>query len=211
MYALTYLSERGGGGGVGVKNPGIKVVVQYYRVKHRGRRSTIEVTRSDGLYIERRPRCPDFWHRSPLIHIFPFNTRPSWTFTCRYSFDYGMVHFIMMSTEHDFSPESQQYLWLEKDLQSVDRSKTPWVIIGGHRAMYCSALLPGKVHNQTPLIVLIKASMNKLFLEWNASYFDCQVLPCIATHCCQLTSHQTALIVAIGHQHSVWWYFLWTF
>ena len=49
----------------------------------------------------------------------------------------------MMSTEHDFSPQSPQYAWLEKDLQNVDRSKSPWVIIGGHRAMYCSALLPG--------------------------------------------------------------------
>lgn len=55
-----------------------------------------------------------------------------------------MVHFIMMSTEHDFSPESPQYTWLEKDLKSVDRTKTPWIIIGGHRAMYCSALMPGK-------------------------------------------------------------------
>ena len=44
----------------------------------------------------------------------------------------------MMSTEHDFSPDSRQYKWLETDLKKIDRKKTPWVIIGGHRAMYCS-------------------------------------------------------------------------
>ena len=55
-----------------------------------------------------------------------------------YSFDYGMVHMIMMSTEHDYSHGSPQYQWLENDLHNVNRSVTPWVFIGGHRAMYCS-------------------------------------------------------------------------
>lgn len=57
-----------------------------------------------------------------------------------YSFDYGLVHYIMMSTEHDFTPGSRQYTWLENDLKSVDREKTPWLIFSGHRAMYCSSL-----------------------------------------------------------------------
>ena len=34
---------------------------------------------------------------------------------------------------------SRQYAWLEKDLQNVDRVKTPWVILAGHRPMYTSA------------------------------------------------------------------------
>ena len=29
------------------------------------------------------------------------------------------------------------YAWLERDLSSVDRNKTPWVIVHGHRPMYC--------------------------------------------------------------------------
>ena len=56
----------------------------------------------------------------------------------RYSYDFGLVHFIMMSTEHNFEPGSRQYEWLENDLKKVDRKKTPWVLIGGHRAMYAS-------------------------------------------------------------------------
>lgn len=55
-----------------------------------------------------------------------------------------MVHFIMISTEHDLSPGTRQYKWLEQDLKSIDRSKTPWVIIGGHRPMYTSEIDPGK-------------------------------------------------------------------
>ncbi|XP_065072044.1 uncharacterized protein LOC135696546 isoform X2 [Rhopilema esculentum] len=55
-----------------------------------------------------------------------------------YSYDFGLVHFIMMSTEHNFEPGSRQYEWLENDLKKVDRKKTPWVLIGGHRAMYAS-------------------------------------------------------------------------
>lgn len=55
-----------------------------------------------------------------------------------YSYDYGMVHMVMLSTEHDYRPGTPQYEWLENDLKNVDRSKTPFVMIGGHRPMYSS-------------------------------------------------------------------------
>ena len=44
----------------------------------------------------------------------------------------------MMSTEHDYREGSRQYKWLENDLKNVDRKKTPWVVLGGHRPMYTS-------------------------------------------------------------------------
>lgn len=71
-----------------------------------------------------------------------------------YSFEYGMVHVIMIDTETDFpnAPDvpfgsagldggpfgysGQQLDFLTADLQSVDRSVTPWVIVGGHRPWY---------------------------------------------------------------------------
>ena len=55
-----------------------------------------------------------------------------------YSFDYGSVHFAIVSTEHNISAGSLQYKWLEKDLASVDRAKTPWLLVQGHRPMYNS-------------------------------------------------------------------------
>ncbi|GAW11002.1 hypothetical protein ANO14919_003410 [Xylariales sp. No.14919] len=72
-----------------------------------------------------------------------------------YSFEYGMLHFVMLNTETDFasapdapggsaglnsgpfgSTTDQQLAFLEADLASVDRSVTPWLIVGGHRPWY---------------------------------------------------------------------------
>ena len=69
-----------------------------------------------------------------------------------YSFDHGMVHYVQLDTETDLGhglvspdqpggPEGEdsgpfsqrmnaQTDWLAKDLASVDRSKTPWIIVG---------------------------------------------------------------------------------
>eukprot|EP00035_Acanthoeca_spectabilis_P036634 m.40761 g.40761 ORF g.40761 m.40761 type:complete len:281 (-) comp8126_c0_seq2:25-867(-) len=55
-----------------------------------------------------------------------------------HSFDVGGVHFAAFSTEHDFSPTSAQVQWLAQDLGRVDRSVTPWVVVFGHKALYCS-------------------------------------------------------------------------
>jgi len=55
-----------------------------------------------------------------------------------YSFDYGNVHIIQFSSEHDYTAGSDQRAWLEADLQAVDRTKTPFVIITAHRPMYNS-------------------------------------------------------------------------
>lgn len=78
-----------------------------------------------------------------------------------YSFDHGMVHYVQLSTETDLgngivAPDepggdskensgpfgkypNEQVDWLKKDLTSVNRQKTPWVIVAGHRPWYVSA------------------------------------------------------------------------
>uniref|UniRef100_A0A8I7BJ37 Purple acid phosphatase n=1 Tax=Hordeum vulgare subsp. vulgare TaxID=112509 RepID=A0A8I7BJ37_HORVV len=48
-----------------------------------------------------------------------------------YSIEQGSVHFIVMSIKHPWSEKSEQYNWMERDLSSVDRSRTPWVILIG--------------------------------------------------------------------------------
>ncbi|XP_077983489.1 acid phosphatase type 7-like [Glandiceps talaboti] len=60
-----------------------------------------------------------------------------------YSFDYMGVHFVAISTEHDFSQGSAQYNWLENDLKKADsnRNEVPWVFVHGHRPLYCSDLV----------------------------------------------------------------------
>jgi len=53
-----------------------------------------------------------------------------------YSFETGPVHFLTMSTEHSFDAKSEQFKFIAKDLASVDRQKTPWLVLAGHRPMY---------------------------------------------------------------------------
>lgn len=56
-----------------------------------------------------------------------------------YSFDFGVVHFVYLSTETNFLKGSKQYEFLKKDLESVNRVKTPFVVVQGHRPMYTTS------------------------------------------------------------------------
>ncbi|PWN47784.1 metallophosphoesterase [Violaceomyces palustris] len=78
-----------------------------------------------------------------------------------YSFDYGMTHYVIFDTETDLGlglvgPDelgggandnegpfgatmNAQRDWLIKDLRSVNRKLTPWVVAAGHRPWYISA------------------------------------------------------------------------
>jgi hypothetical protein len=56
-----------------------------------------------------------------------------------YSFDLGPVHFIILDSESfQYFHMSPQYKWLENDLRSVNRTKTPWIISSWHGPWYCS-------------------------------------------------------------------------
>ena len=70
----------------------------------------------------------------------PATTNQPW-----WSYDVGLIHMVGMSSEHDYSVGSDQYNWLLNDLKSVDRTVTPWVIFGSHRAMYLNSDYGGSV------------------------------------------------------------------
>ena len=64
-----------------------------------------------------------------------------------YSWDAGLVHYVAMSTEIVFGisgdgPDLQgaQYEWIAKDLKRANqnRDNVPWVVVHGHRSVYCS-------------------------------------------------------------------------
>ncbi|PPD98063.1 hypothetical protein GOBAR_DD04930 [Gossypium barbadense] len=69
----------------------------------------------------------------------PTGTRAPATRNLYYSFDMGPVHFVYMSTETNFLQGSSQYDFLKHDLESVDRMKTPFVVVQGHRPMYTTS------------------------------------------------------------------------
>jgi len=65
-----------------------------------------------------------------------------------YSIDYGHIHYTFMSTEHHYGVGSPQYIWLEQDLATanMNRLQTPWLIVSGHRPMYCSDTAEWSAH-----------------------------------------------------------------
>ncbi|KAF4319431.1 hypothetical protein BBO99_00002109 [Phytophthora kernoviae] len=66
-----------------------------------------------------------------------------------YSFDVGLVHFSVISTEIYFKGTmdidgdvvARQEAWLEQDLAkaNANREQTPWLVVIGHRPMYCTS------------------------------------------------------------------------
>jgi len=60
-----------------------------------------------------------------------------------FSFDAQLVHFVLFDTdawifEPVFEKAKPQLAWMRADLAKVNRAKTPWIIVLGHRAMYCT-------------------------------------------------------------------------
>lgn len=60
-----------------------------------------------------------------------------------YSFSSGNVHVAMISSEHDPSPGAPMGDWLAQDLAAVDRSVTPWLLLGIHRPLVETEMYPG--------------------------------------------------------------------
>jgi len=62
------------------------------------------------------------------------------SYTSRYfSVDIGLIHFANLDLNGgaaDIAPETAQMQWLHNDLESVDRSVTPWVILTCHFPLY---------------------------------------------------------------------------
>ncbi|MED6167757.1 Purple acid phosphatase 15, variant 2 [Stylosanthes scabra] len=56
--------------------------------------------------------------------------------TMYYSFNAGGIHFIMLGAYTSFDKSGDQYKWLEKDLASVDREVTPWLVATWHPPWY---------------------------------------------------------------------------
>ncbi|KAL3460912.1 Metallo-dependent phosphatase-like protein [Aspergillus heterothallicus] len=132
-----------------------------------------EIPHTTGLCPDGQKNFTDFMHRfgTTMPTSFP-STSPNTTAKILanrarhlaqppfwYSFEYGLVHIVMINTETDFagapsgpggsaglnggpfgSSETQQLEFLKADLASVDRAVTPWVVVAGHRPWYTAGL-----------------------------------------------------------------------
>jgi len=92
-----------------------------------------------------------------------------------YSFNWGLVHVIQMSSEHDWTQGSEQYNWLENDLRNVNRSATPWVVLTSHRMMYTTQLCENQ---DTEVAAHMKTEFEDLLFKYQVN------------------------LMLVGHQHS---------
>ncbi|KAI7845277.1 hypothetical protein COHA_001120 [Chlorella ohadii] len=65
--------------------------------------------------------------------------------------------------EHLFERGSEQRAWIEADLKAVNRSRTPWVVVGGHRPMYIDSKWFGQAPDGDQYIAkLLRESLEEL-------------------------------------------------
>jgi hypothetical protein len=53
-----------------------------------------------------------------------------------YSVAVGSVTWLAISNYHDFTPGSEQYLFIKQALAAVDRTVTPWIFVSTHAPWY---------------------------------------------------------------------------
>lgn len=80
-----------------------------------------------------------------------------------YSFNQGPVHFVFMSSEHDFVANSPQYNWILNDLANVDKQATPWIVFSGHRPAYTSS------HVTTNETTMIRETYEPLWIKFRVN------------------------------------------
>jgi len=109
-----------------------------YMVSHGNHEDTHEKL---AHYIERFRSQPS--NAEPPL----FNSKNGKTTNSLYfSWDYGLVHYVSMSTElwslvGDLEVNVFSFLkWLKKDLARAqeNRKNVPWIVVHGHRSIYCS-------------------------------------------------------------------------
>ncbi|KII69413.1 putative inactive purple acid phosphatase 9 [Thelohanellus kitauei] len=83
-----------------------------------------------------------------------------------YSYDYGLVHFVSISSENNFTEGSNQYRWLEQDLAKVNRALKPWVIVSIHRSLYISA--PPQHYDEATDV--LRQHLEKLLIKYNVNF-----------------------------------------
>jgi hypothetical protein len=80
-----------------------------------------------------------------FINRFRMPERPGSNGNFYWAYTHGPIRYISICTEIalnpsecTYQPGTPQYVWIQHELASVNRSLTPWVIVAGHRPMYSS-------------------------------------------------------------------------
>lgn len=82
-----------------------------------------------------------------------------------YSFDTGLAHIIFLNSYTKTTDTSQQFIWLENDLLSVDRTFKPWLIVVMHCPWYSSNIN----HYADKQTVEMRTNMEYLFNKYRVN------------------------------------------
>jgi hypothetical protein len=82
-----------------------------------------------------------------------------------FSFEAASAHVIYLNPYSVTDETSPQYKWLISDLEAVDRSKTPWVIV----VMHCPFYNSNTAHNNEEQALLMQASMEPVFYKYKVN------------------------------------------
>ena len=82
-----------------------------------------------------------------------------------FSFDSGLAHIVYLNPYTNSTPTSQQFNWLQNNLELVDRNVTPWLIVVMHCPWYSSNIN----HYADQQTVQMRKSMEDLFYRHNVN------------------------------------------
>ena len=105
----------------------------------------------------------------------------------------GPFRIISINTEIEFEKGSDQFIFVERELSSVDRQKTPWVIVAGHRP----ALVDSSFGEEKGAFVDDERNSKK-----SSDYSDVGVALALQRHLWPLFVRHGVNLVVSGHNHA---------
>mmetsp|Transcript_49342 Transcript_49342/g.56919 ORF Transcript_49342/g.56919 Transcript_49342/m.56919 type:complete len:694 (+) Transcript_49342:93-2174(+) len=78
-----------------------------------------------------------------------------------YAFTYGPTRHVVVNAYSDLSPGSTQYEWIKEELASIDRKRTPWILLTLHPPIYNTFSL----HHKDPQIFAARDHIEPLMVE----------------------------------------------
>jgi hypothetical protein len=64
-----------------------------------------------------------------------------------------------------------QIKWLEKDLSSVNKSKTPWIVVVGHRPQYSSSASPVPVGTASSYFSQVRKTFEPILIKYGVALY----------------------------------------
>jgi hypothetical protein len=86
-----------------------------------------------------------------------------------WSYETGLFHIIAISTEHHYAIGSPQYRWLLQDLQAINYTMTPWVVLMGHRPMYVSSQQCCDIGTDLPVMQSLMTNLEDIIHQYHVN------------------------------------------